>query len=951
MPESSENEESRQLLPLNVTWALEATTDGVVLLDRTFKTTYANRGASIIHSASSFIKIHESRLRVALDSGIPVEFLHPYEPPEGPTLWLSIRAFPCDTGLAIFFKDVSERMRHDLAEKNKREAFSTALIREERKQRFRVDLSDALREVDSPEEIMKIACRMAALHLNGCRGSCAFVYGKNRRVEIVTGWQADVPRIDGSYSFEDVGVDLIKEFQKGKPLVVKDTTVHPYTFFQSSPSYSECGIRSLVGMPLVKDGELVAVLAVHDSKARDWTQEEIELLDEVGHRVWGAVASALANNEILRLGDRYRALAETSATVVFTADPDGNLSEIPVLRGLAITDEQRGLGMGWVSAVHPDDQIRAMESWAAAVSSETSYYTQFRLKMTDGRYRWHQARGVRVLDPLGATREWIGSCVDIHERVTRTRTLELLDAFTAATRELKTFEEIVECGQRMIGKALEASRVVYCETRKEEMLFVGVPNYCVGCEDLNGKLPITGHTSKISRGLRAGIPLISNNVLELAEEDHEHRRLVEAEVAAMICQPLMKDGRLIAILGIHQNQPREWSSDEVALVKSFAERCWSEIERAKAEQELQFSEVRLRRVLETATVGVIVNGPLESFTYANAPLLRMLGYVQEEMTSGDLCWANIQSSEFEAEDRLARAELENSGICQPYETALVRKDGTSVAVYAGAAHIPDEGGGGVITAWYITDLTDLKAVEAELRILNSELESRVDERTAELRFANKELEGFTYSVSHDLRSPLRSIVATSRILLEDLGDKLSEDENSLLLQQAKSANKLGVLIDDLLKLSRLSRDQVDRTEFELSALAEKVVEEMVSPEWRKNCVIKIQPDLKGFGDIRHIQLLLANLFENACKFSPGGGEVKLGQTDGVFFVSDEGIGFDMAYVEKLFIPFERLVRDVDFPGTGVGLANVQRIVQRHGGKIWVESKLGVGTTFFFTLPV
>jgi len=280
----------------------------------------------------------------------------------------------------------------------------------------------------------------------------------------------------------------------------------------------------------------------------------------------------------------------------------------------------------------------------------------------------------------------------------------------------------------------------------------------------------------------------------------------------------------------------------------------------------------------------------------------------------------------------------------------LRKDQSPIAVYIGAAIIPDEGGNGELGAVFVTDLTQLKLIEQELRFLNAELENRVTERTAELLFANKEMEGFTYSVSHDLRSPLRSIVATSRILLEDLGDKLNEDFRKLLEQQAKSAKKLGVLIDDLLKLSRLSRDEVQKTAFDLSALARKVWTELMSNESQEGCEIEIEPGLIACGDVRHIQLLLLNLLENACKFSPNGGRIRLGKQGASFFVSDEGIGFNMAYADKLFVPFERLVRDTEFPGTGVGLANVQRIAQRHGGRVWAESVLGQGSTFFFTLP-
>jgi PAS domain S-box-containing protein len=413
---------------------------------------------------------------------------------------------------------------------------------------------------------------------------------------------------------------------------------------------------------------------------------------------------------------------------------------------------------------------------------------------------------------------------------------------------------------------------------------------------------------------------------------------------------LRKNSAVVAVLGVHQTEPREWSSDEVEMVQSMADRIWSEAERIKGERELVVSSDRLRRILEAATVGVIVNNNEGTFTYANPPLLKILGYSAEEIAEGKVTWKLVQAPERVESDYESFRQLLRSGTCEPYETLLVRKDGSRVHVYMGAALVPEEGGGGLIGAAFVTDLTPLKSVEDELRSLNAELEHRVDERTAELRFANSEMEGFTYSVSHDLRSPLRSIVSASRILLEDVGDKLTEQERALLDQQARSATKLGVLIDDLLKLSRLSREQVERTTFDLSALAHRVVDELLSKEWHDTREIVIQPEMQASGDVRHVQLLLLNLFDNACKFSPVGSQIRFGQEGDVFFVKDSGIGFDMAYASKLFVPFERLVREADFPGTGVGLANVQRIVHRHGGKVWAESAPGQGATFFFTLP-
>jgi signal transduction histidine kinase len=210
------------------------------------------------------------------------------------------------------------------------------------------------------------------------------------------------------------------------------------------------------------------------------------------------------------------------------------------------------------------------------------------------------------------------------------------------------------------------------------------------------------------------------------------------------------------------------------------------------------------------------------------------------------------------------------------------------------------------------------------------------------------MEGFTYTVSHDLRAPLRAIAATSMILLEEASEKLAAEERALLERQAHNAKHLGVLIDELLKLSRITRQDMAKTSFSLSDLAREVADDL-GEAGAGNALIEIQPGLTAWGDPKLIRFVLLNLLENACKFSPEGGTVRLGAKDGTFFVSDEGIGFDPRYSDKLFRPFERLVTQDEFPGTGVGLANVKRIVERHGGQVWAESELGKGATFWFTL--
>lgn len=244
---------------------------------------------------------------------------------------------------------------------------------------------------------------------------------------------------------------------------------------------------------------------------------------------------------------------------------------------------------------------------------------------------------------------------------------------------------------------------------------------------------------------------------------------------------------------------------------------------------------------------------------------------------------------------------------------------------------------------------ELAESERRLRALSADLEHRVEARTADLKNALDELSGFTYSISHDLRAPIRAIVSSSRILIEDYAGQLSPEGLAELDRQAVAGQKLGRLVDDLLEYARLGGDRLRRGPVDVSALAERAVAHL--GEMGENAEFRIEPGLVAFADPEMLEIVLTILFDNAGKYRKPGtrANIAFGRDGDAFSVRDDGIGFDMVYVDKLFQPFERLHRDQAYKGTGIGLANARRIIERHGGRIWSESKPGEGSTFRFTL--
>jgi PAS domain S-box-containing protein len=391
----------------------------------------------------------------------------------------------------------------------------------------------------------------------------------------------------------------------------------------------------------------------------------------------------------------------------------------------------------------------------------------------------------------------------------------------------------------------------------------------------------------------------------------------------------------------------------VASVREPYQRLDAELaENRRIARELRIASRYTRSLIEASLDPLVTISADGKITDVNAATERATGLSRADLVGTDF------SDYFTEPDRARNGyrEVFSRGFVTDYPLAIHHRDGHVTDVLYNASVYRDEDGKvlGVFAA--ARDITARKKAEAEVHALNVELEQRVAARTAELEAANKELEAFSYSVSHDLRTPLRAIDGFSRIVLDEYQDKLDDEGKRLLNIVRDNTVKMGQLIDDILKFSRAGRTQLTFSEVDMAGLAREVWEELAPTAAGHELKVEIGAIPPARGDRAMLRQVFVNLLSNAIKFSRAkpsavikvGAAVEAGER--IYFVQDNGAGFDMQYADKLFGVFQRLHAVEEFEGTGIGLAIVKRIVTRHGGRVWAEGKVNEGATFYFVLP-
>jgi two-component system, sensor histidine kinase and response regulator len=404
--------------------------------------------------------------------------------------------------------------------------------------------------------------------------------------------------------------------------------------------------------------------------------------------------------------------------------------------------------------------------------------------------------------------------------------------------------------------------------------------------------------------------------------------------------PIFSHDRIVAVVGV-ANKRTDYDESDVRQLALLMNSAWKIVEWKRAEDALKASEIRYRRLFETAQDGIlIIDVVTEKITDVNPFLMNILGYSKGEFLEKHL-W-DIGAFKDTALSKAAFEELKSKGYIRYEDLPLETKDGRSIHLEF-ISNVYDVDNKKVIQC-NIRDITERKRVERELR-----------DRTVQLEAANKELESFSYSVSHDLRAPLRAIDGYSRMILKKQGDQFDDDTRSRFDVIRSSTLVMGQLIDDLLAFSRMGKQEITLTKLDMGDLFMDAWAELKLANAGRSMRLEIGGMPPVEGDRGLMKQVAINLLSNAVKFTKylDDARIEAGAFDRdneiVFFVKDNGAGFDMQYQEKLFGVFQRLHRADEFEGTGVGLAIVQRIIHRHGGRVWAESEIDRGACFYFTM--
>lgn len=696
--------------------------------------------------------------------------------------------------------------------------------------------------------------------------------------------------------------------------IIEDFRQKPH--FQYSPLLRDH--RILSGMTTaIPDAEgIFGILGMYADEPRTYSDDEVMFAMNIVNIIASVIQRTTQSEKSDEVETQYKTLTRLLTDYAYTAHitNDGelvvdwsgqNLSELDFV----INAVNQG---GWKQVIHPDDHDIYRERLEALARTET-HTSEFRTITADGNIRWIRAHAYPVRNLSDNVLHIYGAWIDI------------TDAKQTEERQHETEQRLHLVLDNIVDGVILVNgdgQIVFLNPAAQNM---------------------TGWQADTATGQPvATVFLIMNHNTHEQIDPLDSREHTAFQNNTLL---INRDGMKIPISWriAHLQQDHRISGGAIISFYDVSENI-------AMQEALRLSEERFKTALKDSPVVVFSQNTDLEYTWIYNPKLGYFGRevigkrdidLMERIEDAQII-ETLKRQVIESGDGIRREVVIHN--TKPYYFDLTieplkNQDGSIIGIVAAA-----------------TDVTVLKEAEGEVRRLNTQLERRVEERTRELTHVNQELEAFSYSVSHDLRTPLRAINGFSQALMEDCSELLGEEGLFFLSRIRSATEEMALLIDDLLRLSRVTRNEIILEDLNLSEMAQQIIEKHRAKHPERQITVQIDDDIRAIGDHHLFNILLENFISNAWKFTRHVSNAHIAffveeQDDQlVYVIKDNGAGFDMAYIHKLFKPFQRLHLKEEFEGTGIGLATIKRILQRHHGDVWAEGTINNGATFYFTLP-
>lgn len=767
-----------------------------------------------------------------------------------------------------------------------------------------------------------------------------------------------------------------------KPVIVENTATDPLMKnFRDVLAVHD--LQACWSTPVLSaDGQVLATFAVYHHHPCAPQARDNEMLGAAVRLARIALERANAETALINSQARFRELAENIEDVFYNRDTStGQILYIsPGYEKIwgRSCESLYADSESYLDAVLPEHEPMLLKARKRDRRDKT-FDEEYRILNTNGDVRWIRDTSYPVFDAAGQLERIVGTARDITDR----KLAEF--ALSSTNRAMQMISRSSMAISRADDEATLLAEIcgVAVEVGDYRMAWVG---YAVD-DGLRSIKPVAhagheaGYLSSIKlswsdehpigqgpagQTIRSGLPHSSGDIALAENHFHWHEVALGLGYRSALFLPLRDGQRTFGLLGLYAGDVQNFPEEEVRLLQELADNLAfgigslrARLERRRSQEAARDAAAKVREqasLLDRARDAIMVRNLDQTIRYWNKGAENLYGWSSDEVLGKTMVEVMYKTPQVLA---TAMQQTLASGGDWTSELEQVARDGSTVHVEAHWTVMRDDGGeiNGVLGI--NTDLRERKRAREEILRLNASLEERVHQRTAQLEFANKQLEGFSYSLSHDLRTPLSAVDGFCHLLEvaltnSDADGSVGRHQHYLTRIRA-GVVQMGELIDVMLSLAQVSRKTLRWEPVDLSALAESLLNRYQKQEPDRSTLIHIEPGLRVRGDPQLLRQVLDNLLGNAWKFCTGRPrtEITFGREknalETVYFVRDNGAGFDMAYASKLFGTFERLHLPSEFAGTGIGLTTVQRIILRHGGRVWGQAAPGMGATFYFTL--